>query len=336
MEKVLKSIFSVIISLLLILSIVPAGCSQTPKSPAPIPSPKIEILPIKPQPKPEPNNKPVVITPFQSKGGTDKTTYNPTEKVKIKISLINYGSEPVKLSPFQPEIIISRFGSSDKVNNSRSFAGGSQETEILGGTKATYETVWDQKYDDGRQAEPGWYTIDAEYSWGTVNLRPENYIKHRVPIIAIVISFPAGQAINRVIDVNQSVTIKGLPLRLDKGKITDVTMTLQLIELTNEGIKVSVLASSPHYSLPFPSKGPFDVSPEWLGRMAVAEYTVDGVTKPAGPPVSNPVPEGMLLEWGKSAYNPLDPVSKNAKAFTFTIDKWGDWQGPWQFHVPLN
>jgi len=31
----------------------------------------------------------------------------------------------------------------------------------------------------------------------------------------------------------------------------------------------------------------------------------------------------------------LDPVPSDARELTFTITKFGDWQGPWEFHIPL-
>lgn len=43
---------------------------------------------------------------------------------------------------------------------------------------------------------------------------------------------------------------------------------------------------------------------------------------------------GMELTWGNDA-TWLDPVLSDAKELTFTITEFGDWEGPWEFRIPL-
>jgi hypothetical protein len=40
------------------------------------------------------------------------------------------------------------------------------------------------------------------------------------------------------------------------------------------------------------------------------------------------------LRWGYDLAR-LDPVPSDARKLTFTITRLGDWEGPWEFHVPL-
>ncbi|MBI2831798.1 MAG: hypothetical protein HYX79_06040 [Chloroflexi bacterium] len=328
--KLTLSGFSLFIFVAIFLLIT--ACTQSGTTVIPLPRIELEQVQIQPEEKLEPGSppSPQIKRYVIGKGTVDKITYTPGENVKISFSLSNSAPEPVKISPFQPEITINSYSLADKTTYSKTLTTGSHETEIPAGAKATYEIVWDQKYNNGRVAETGWHDVFYKFSY-PIKGSPGTGLRALIDRFVI---FPAEQAINKVIDANQSVTVKGLPISYIKGETTtDVILTLKKIELTNEGLKIAVLLTSSDYV--YNSKDPRNVSQEWI-RMAVAEYSFDGVTKSAGPQASNSLPEGMLFEWGKGKYNPLDPVMKGSKEFTFTIASLGDWKGPWQFRVPLN
>lgn len=44
--------------------------------------------------------------------------------------------------------------------------------------------------------------------------------------------------------------------------------------------------------------------------------------------------DGITLNWAHP-YVPLDPVPSDATELIFTIPRFGDWEGPWEFRIPL-
>jgi len=82
--------------------------------------------------------------------------YMPGEEIKIDLVFSNTGSEPIILTSFPPVIQISRVDTGAVV---RSFAPGSESTEILASGKLDYTLVWDQLDDGGKQVEPGRYSV---------------------------------------------------------------------------------------------------------------------------------------------------------------------------------
>ena len=54
----------------------------------------------------------------------------------------------------------------------------------------------------------------------------------------------------KTIDVNQSQTVTNLPFSFTKGELTEVTITLERVELSAEGVKFHAFATSPQYELP--------------------------------------------------------------------------------------
>ena len=64
---------------------------------------------------------------------------------------------------------------------------------------------------------------------------------------------------------------------------------------------------------------------------AHAEYSFDGAPmKEAGSSGIRFLDNGMKHSWDM-----LDPVPKDAKELTFVITKLGEWEGPWEFSIPL-
>ena len=92
-------------------------------------------------------------------------------------------------------------------------------------------------------------------------------------------------------------------------------------------MKVYVFNTPPGYSLP--QGAPLPAPPMMFH--AEAEYSLDGrAFKKAGSSGIRPLENGMLHIWDN-----LNPVPKTAKELTFRITKLGDWQGPWEFFIPL-
>ena len=67
---------------------------------------------------------------------------------------------------------------------------------------------------------------------------------------------------------------------------------------------------------------------------AYGQYIVDGLAKESGPAAVSHLDEGIRLRWG---YEPeyLDPVPSDAEELVITIASLGDWEGPWEFRIPL-
>mgnify|MGYP001090198506 CR=1 FL=1 len=128
-----------------------------------------------------------------------------------------------------------------------------------------------------------------------------------VTITEVLLQYPQG-AMEKTIEVNQSQIVNG------------VTITLERVELSWKEAKFYAFATPPGYSL---RQGP-----------AWAQYTADGITKDAGPSGVGFQEDGMRLSWGTDRFW-SDPVPSDAKELTFTINEFGDWQGPWEFQVPL-
>ena len=67
-----------------------------------------------------------------------------------------------------------------------------------------------------------------------------------------------------------------------------------------------------------------------------AEYIVDDITKKIGySGIGYPEDDGIKLILG---YEPLylDPVPSDAEKLTLRITKIDDWEGPWEFEIPLD
>lgn len=337
MKQKIEQLLIIFVPLFLILALFLPGCSTNPQKPTTIPAPKLVPLPVQTEPTPKTETgigilpSPQIRIPVGGKGTIDKTAYLTGENVKIQFSLGNSGSEPIILGLSQPEIIIRKSGLSENNNFARSFAN-MRETEIQPGTQYIYEVVWDQKYDNGKQAEPGWHTIVYKYSYRNAS-STEGYASREGGVGRFVIMYPIGKELEKVINVNQSQTISGLPLRLNEKKLTTATMTLERVEFSAEGTDVVVFVTSPDYY--FPTRGSFGVSPEWH-RVAVAQYRSDNIPKQAGDVAYEFLEGGIRLNWGRNTENPLDPISKNTQVLTFTITSYGNWQGPWEFQIPMN
>lgn len=134
-------------------------------------------------------------------------------------------------------------------------------------------------------------------------------------IAKVLIQFPQG-AMEKSIEVNQPQTAE------------KVTITLERVELSATGAKVYAFTTPPSYGLQ--EGGPGLPSPSMMVH-ADAQYSVDGgPVKEMGLSANRFLKNGIQLIWEN-----LDPIPSDAKVLTFTITKLGDWEGPWEFFIPL-
>lgn len=226
------------------------------------------------------------------------------ERVEINLSFTNAASEIQTISPFPPEIRIIELPNlrpPDRVV--RAFPAGNDEHALQPGESASHSVNWDQKDETGEQVPPGWYSVE-------VTLATSRGSATRVLVL------PPEGVMEKTIEVNQSQTVNG------------ITITLERVELTATGMKVYAFNTPPDYNLP---QGPMLAPPQFMLN-AFAEYSIDeGAVKQTFPSGIRFLENGIRHTWDEY----LDPVPKTARELTFRIPNLGDWQGPWEFKVPL-
>ncbi len=257
----------------------PTSTGPTP-APAPGPTPSIRF-----------DRIPDVISPYG-------------ETAEINLSFTNEASETRTISPFPPEIRIIELPNlrpPDRVV--RAFPVGNDELKLQPSESVSHSVNWDQKDDSGKQVSPGWYSVE-------VTLATSRGSAARVLVL------PPEGVMEKTIEVNQSRTVNG------------ITITLERVELTATGIKAYAFNIPPDYNLP---QGPMLPPPMFMIH-ADAEYSIDGgAVKQTFPSGIRFFDNGVRHTWDEY----LDPVPKNAKELTFRITKLGDWEGPWEFKIPL-
>ena len=263
-----------------------------------------------PEPMPEPVPAPESQLPFEA-GISVKDHNLPGEDVLYGIGITNLSSGTITIDPFPPAMWIKPVGPDEAVYSS---AAGNRTRDI--GTdypSSWYHTkgFWDQKDNNGEQVAPGWYEIGYEYVIIEQNTG-KRYTAN--PTAKFQIVHP-DSAMNKDLDVNQSVTAEG------------ITVTLERIELNAVNVAVYIFTTPPGYSMP--EEHPPEQA-ESLGINSRAEYSVDGgITK-------KPVDiGGQFNKSGARLIWDLDPIPVDAKELTFRITKLGDWEGPWEFKISL-
>ena len=291
----MKKSCSLRLSLIIFLLIVPVimtllGCAPAPPtSPAPAPTPT-------PAPGPSPTVRfdrvPDVVSPYG-------------ERTEINLSFTNEASGLRTISPFPPEIRIIELPNLQPPDSVlRAFHVGKDELALQPGESASYLVNWNQKDDSGEQVSPGWYSVE-------VTLASSRGSATRVLVL------PPEGVMEKTIEVNQSQTVNG------------ITITLERVELTATGMKVYAFNTPPDYNLP---QGPMLAPPMFMIH-AEAEYSIDGgAMKQAFPSGIRFLENGMLHTWDEY----LDPVPKNSHELTFRITKLGDWEGTWEFTVSID
>lgn len=238
-----------------------------------------------------------------------KTSCNlPGEAVNIRLSFKNVTTQPFLVDPFPPELRIMRASPYDEPV--RVFPAGIASRSLNPSEVADYSVVWDQLDNQGQQVDYGYYYLQLGYvrseSGGTMTLW---FTGKRLLIL------PAGGAMEKTVTVNQSQTVNG------------ITITLERVELTTAGMNIYAFNTPPGYKLP---QGPNLAPPEFMILHAEAEYSIDGgVTKQAEPSGISFLDDGMRHSWN------MGPVPKTARELTFIITKLGDWEGPWKFIIQL-
>jgi hypothetical protein len=274
--------------LMVFLLSVLVACTQktaTPTSPARGPTPSISLGVMF-------DRVPDIISPYG-------------ETAEINLSFTNKASETRTINPFPPEIRIIELPNlrpPDKVI--RTFQVGNDQLALPPGESMSHSLNWDQKNENGEQVPLGWYSVE-------VTLATSRGSAARVLVL------PPEGVMEKVIEVNQSRTVNG------------ITITLERVELTATGTKVYAFNIPPEYNLP---QGPDLPPPQFMVLNAFAEYSVDGgAMKQTFPSGTSFLENGMRHTWDEY----LDPVPKNAKELTFRINELGDWEGPWEFKISL-
>jgi len=273
-------------------------------------------------------------TMLQINATPSQAEYKPGQPVQLDFTFHNDYSEPVILSN-PPETLVLHH---DMPGNTedwivRSYPGGTEQLIIDEGQTAAYQFVWDQKDDDDKQVAPGHYYL-------RVYERPVSQAGKKGMSLGqefeVFIQYEQGAMI-KTIEVNQSQTVSGLPLLQEDTEIlTELTVTLKQVELSEERAQFYALATLPGYTY----NSPHDYSAMHWIRCADAEYTFSNITKDAGCADKRADEEGIWLMWGY--VNPRDQVPKDAKELTFRIFMSFDnrpskeLHGPWEFKVPLD
>jgi len=257
-----------------------------------------------------------------------KMIYIPGEQVQMALILTNASMgevESVYVSPLPSglSIVIPESRRSIIVKKLSVSTG---ERKLAVGEKTTYDLTWDQKDEEGKQVAPGWYFYESN-----INVRMESFtdsfgagVRER----AFLIQYPQG-ALEKVIELNQSLTANSL--LFDVGGATkpvDIVFTLKRVELSQERASFFILVTSPDDPLTSYDRD------NWPSTRMEAQYTMDGVVKDARAGNRQFTDDGIEFRIGYGdSY--LDPVPGDARELTFVITRFGDWQGPWEFKVPL-
>ena len=258
-----------------------------------------------PLPAPEPE------LPFEAGMGFAKDRFLPGEQVMYGIGITNLSSGTITIDPFPPAMWIKPVGQDEAVYSSPA---GNRTRDIESDYPSSWyhpKGSWDQKDNNGEQVAPGWYEISYEY----VIVEQKTSKRYTAnPTARFQIVHP-DSAMNKELDVNQSVTAEG------------ITVTLERIELNAVKVTVHIFTTPPGYTMP--EEHPPEQA-ESLGINSRAEYSVDGgITK-------QPLDiGGQFTKGGARLIWDLDPIPEDARELTFTIIKLGDWEGHWEFRIPL-
>lgn len=251
-----------------------------------------------------------------SRAVPDEAYYLPGETVEVKLLFKNVSSNNVTLK-YLPEIYVVKHHVGKHLSTGQalySWTGRELLVELKPDETTTIDFIWDQKDTNGEQVPTGWYYV----TWKDPNVTSETVWK--AGNVAMVLVRYSQGAIEKIIEVNESQTVK------------DITITLERIVLTTEEMMIYV-RGTPAY-IPPPSK---NSQMEGFG-----EYSIDG-----GEVI--PLNEGSLwkenrseFHWGGRRPGVLDPVPNGAKELVFRIKDVSMThtpseivEGPWEFRVPL-
>jgi hypothetical protein len=228
--------------------------------------------------------------------------------VVIELSFENVTDEAFQLESFPPQIAIMRRYPYDET--ARTFPAGEGSRSLAPGEVTGYTLTWNQRNDRGEPVPYGYYYLkfeDARLSNGSIA------ISQRGNIFLLIL--PEEGVIERTIEVNESKTVNG------------ITFTLERVELTATEARFYAFNTPSDYDLP---QGP-DLPPAPLMLFADAEYRLDyGRVIEAGLSGIRFLDNGMIHSWDR-----LDPVPQGTRELTFIITSLGEWDGHWEFKIPL-
>lgn len=278
--------------------------------------------------------------PFDIK--PSQTIYKCGELIETDVTLTNAGNgEPVTIRPFPPlmhiytnKVYDPSLGPASNLPDPgdmfwprkvvKTFPAGEGEKVLTNNESAAFHLTWDGKDDSGNQSKAGWHYYDYLCYYGNPVSGLECSVSGQK---GFLIQYPQG-AMKKVIDVNQTQTIRGLPFSTDAIKTRiDLILCLERVELAENTCGFYMLARSPNNPMPNYIEG-------WVGAWDHAQYSIDGVIKDAHGTVRHETADGLELTWGGSDIC-LDPVPSDAKQLTFIMDGLGTWKGPWEFQIPL-
>ncbi|MDD5701611.1 MAG: hypothetical protein PHU23_06115 [Dehalococcoidales bacterium] len=252
--------------------------------------------------------------PFKASIGifNNQENFLPGDEVMYGISITNLSSGIITIDPYGPAMQIRSVDRNEVVYSSP--AGSRTQDIVTEYPMSWYRTkgVWDQKDNQGCQVSPGWYEIGYEYVIieQSTGKSFQADLKTRFQIV------PPDSAMNKELEINQSVTAEG------------VAVTLESIEMNAVETKIYTFTPPPDYSLTT-EHPPSQM--ESLMTNSTAEYSVDGgevvMIRSGGGKADA---EGITLTWDN-----LDPMPVEAKEITFIITQLGGLKGPWEFKVKL-
>lgn len=229
----------------------------------------------------------------------DKETYLPGEPVTVEVTFTNITGGPLLFSPFPPSFEVYSFGGSGAVVYT--FPPGDSSLAVPKGNSVTHTIVWDQRDAQGRQVPCGQYIFSVPAGGTLEDSRA----------VGSVYILPPEGVIERTIDVNESLTVGG------------VAITLEKIELTRSGPRF--YAFSADYRDPGP---PLSLETFRAG------YSLDGgpiiETRPVAAIGGGPGVDGYQYVWFMSV-----PVPSGTRELTFIVTRFGDIEGPWEFTISL-
>jgi hypothetical protein len=289
-------------------------------------------------PSPQTRLKLETLTTFEKK------SYLAGDIVDILLKFTNKDTAAGRINPFPPEIkllMLSLPGTDRNGQNAvQIFKPGSDNITIEPGQSKYFNLTWDQKTADGKQALPGWYQVFVS------PLASRSPFSEPIQVSSsysnFLIEYPQG-SLQRTIELNQGQTVSGLHKNWVGGDgtvryeyIIDITFTLERIELTGQGTTFYASAKVIRNPLSPPQFTDYMLQHESIfSALPQAYYIVDGLTKNAGTSRSRQSTDGAGWLWGTDQ-RPLDPLPSDASELVFRIPQYGEWQGPWEFKVPLH
>ena len=336
----MKKIVAIILFVLFASILLSCTSSSTP-APAPTPAPTPTLTPT-PAPTPARKQSPpkAIARPIQVTGTTGKSYYLSGEDIDIKISFERdpQHKEPLEINPFPPAITVKLRQDDESV---RSFPAGTATRRLEPGEVVNYDLTWNQRDDQGQPVHYGYYYL----SFGSIAYGEAG----RMGILSLCPFpiLPAEGALEKTIEVNQSQTVNGITIKLERVELSNLGMSVSVFTIPpdpilpnptdTEGILEEVAIPPSSEGAPTLPKGPSVTppTPSPLTFYITAEYRLDGgaiqavlITEGSRSVVS--LENGVECTWKK-----LGPVPKSAELLTFTITELNGWEGPWEFRIPL-